>query len=71
MDYIENTGGYPLPDAGLDSYEFSDLYKQVWYDANAVDPGNPTQAEQDSAHAHVRDLLKVNLVNILLHGIID
>jgi hypothetical protein len=69
MDYIENTGGYSGAGTGLDSYEFSDLYKQVWYDANAVDPANPTQAEQDSAHAYVRDLLKTDLVNILLYGI--
>jgi hypothetical protein len=69
LDYIENTGGYNLAGTGLGSYEFSDLYKQVWYDANAVDPQNPTQIEQDLAHAHVRDLLKTDLVNILLHGI--
>lgn len=68
LDYIENTGGYSAAGTGLDSYDFSDIYKQIWYDANAVDPANPTQAEQDAAHAHVRDLLKVKLKDILVYG---
>ena len=67
MDYIENTGGYPLL-TGLDSYSFSDVYKQGWYDANAIDPGNPTVGEQDSAHDYVRDLLKNKLKKILVDG---
>lgn len=71
MDYFENTGGYSGDGVGLDSYEFSDVYKQMWYATNAVDPNNPTQAEQDSAHDYVRDLLKTELVNILLHGITE
>jgi hypothetical protein len=69
MDYIENTGSFTGVGTGLDAYEFSDIHKQVWYDANAANPSIPTQAEQDLAHAHVRDLLKVSLVNKLRDGL--
>lgn len=70
LDYIENTGGYSGDGVGLDSYEFSDLYKQVYYDGGgAFDPANPTALEQEAAHDHVRDLLQVELTNILVHGI--
>lgn len=68
LDYIGNTGGYSEVETGLDSYEFSDLYKGVWYAANAVDPNNPTLGEQESAHNYVRDLLKNSLINILVNG---
>lgn len=70
-DYLEGTGGYSEAGTGLDSYEFSDLYKQVWYTTNAVDPANPTLTEEQLAHDYVRDLLKVTLINILVYGIID
>lgn len=69
LDYIENTGGYNTAGTGLDSYDFSDIHKQVWYDANAVDPANPTQPEQDTAHTYVKDLLKNTLVNIIRDGL--
>ena len=68
MDYLENTGGYAADNTGLDSYEFSDAYKQIWYAGNAVDPQNPTVQEQESAHVYVRDLLKNRLKYILLYG---
>lgn len=69
MNYVENSGtSYSAAGTGLDSYEFSDIYKQEWYNSNAVDPQNPTQVEQDFAHAYVRDLLKTKLVNILYYG---
>jgi hypothetical protein len=67
LDYVENTGGFPL-DSGLDSYEFSAIQKQIWYDANAVDPGNPTAPEQELAHDYVRDLLKDKLTYLLRDG---
>lgn len=69
LDYLGNTGGYSEDGTGLDSYEFSDLYKGLWYAANAVDPNNPTSGEQKLAHNYVRDLLKNKLINILVNGI--
>jgi hypothetical protein len=66
-----NTNAFAAPLTGLDSYEFSDIYKQMWYNANTVDPTTPTEPEQASAHSYVRNLLRDKLINILVYGVFD
>jgi hypothetical protein len=70
MNYIERTGSWAGQGQGIDSYEYSDLHKQDWYNQNAVDPNNPTLQEQAAAHDFVRDLFRDEMVKILRDGII-